>query len=123
MCDDLEQPPSLAIVAPEGSTEKKIGQPWSLIAYNKKIVKAWERSARLFLRMQSAATEWLIEHPKEKIPGRCFELKYKQYAGIWCFEIGSGHRVYYKPREDQRDVLIYYAGPHPTKIPYPPKDI
>ena len=31
--------------------------------------------------------------------------------------MGSGHRVYYVPDEGSKTVDIYYAGPHPSKIP------
>jgi len=56
------------------------------------------------------------------IPGRGYELKHKQYAGAWCYEIGSGQRVYYKLRPDSQEILVYYAGPHPRKAPYPPAE-
>ena len=55
------------------------------------------------------------------IPRRCYALKHKHYAGCWAFEIGSGERIYYKPRTEKREVVVYYAGPHPTAVPYPPE--
>lgn len=64
---------------------------------------------------------WLGADPMRRIPGRCYELKHKQYRGVWCFEIGGGQRVYYMIRAESRTVLVYYAGPHPSKAPYPPE--
>src|ERR1700685_915114 len=107
--------PSLAI-SPEPSA-------WTITAYSKKTLKGW---AALCERLPQNATrcyEWLRLNPVTPIPRRCYELKHKNYAGCWCYEIGSGDRIYYKPRRDRNDVLVYYAGPHPVKVPSPPRDL
>jgi hypothetical protein len=110
--------PVLNISIPEGSSI--IDKPWNLIAHNKKILKGWEVLCQDIPENAIRCYNWLREDPMRRIPGRCYELKHKHYAGAWCYEIGSGQRVYYKPRINQRDVLIYYAGRHPKKVPYPP---
>jgi len=56
------------------------------------------------------------------INGRCYALRHQHYAGVWSYEVGSGDRIYYRPDEARRRVLVYYAGPHPAKVPYPPED-
>jgi hypothetical protein len=57
------------------------------------------------------------------IPGRCYALRGKKKAGCWCYEIGSGDRVYYKPDDASKTVKVYYAGSHPNVAPDPPKKI
>ena len=59
-----------------------------------------------------------------RIPLRCYPLKGKAYAGQWCYEIGSGDRLYYKPDEETKVCTVWYAGPHPKKgIPNPPANL
>ncbi len=126
MCDEdeiSETSQSLEISPPRRHEAEHPSEPWTLRAYSKKVIKGWEEVCEDIPENATRCYEWLSAHPKERITGRCFELKYKQYMGIWCFEVGSGHRIYYKPRDDRRDVLIYFAGRHPKKIPYPPKDL
>ena len=53
--------------------------------------------------------------------GTLLSVEAQPYAGCWGYEVGAGQRVYYKPNPETKRVLVYYAGPHPTKIPYPPK--
>jgi hypothetical protein len=68
------------------------------------------------------AYDWLRMHATKPLPGRCYALKHKNYAGCWCYEIGSGNRLYYKPDEVTKRAIVYYAGPHPKGgIPTPPK--
>jgi hypothetical protein len=111
----------LDIPPPSGSAPGS-QPPWTLTAWNRKVIEGWTLVCRDIPENAARCYNWLREHPKQRIPGRCYELKHRQYAGVWCFEVGSGHRVYYKVREDRRDVLIYFAGRHPSKVPYPPKD-
>ena len=54
------------------------------------------------------------------LPRRCYTLKGKTYVGVYCYEIGSGDRVYYRVGEDPRQVVVYYASEHPAKAPVPP---
>src|SRR3954447_9740665 len=109
--DDEPPAPTLEIPAPRGSSI--VEQPWELIAQNKKIIKGWELLCQAIPENCLRCYNWLRADPMRKIPGRCYELKHKNYTGAWCYEVGSGQRIYYKPRIESRDVLIYYAGPHP----------
>jgi hypothetical protein len=77
---------------------------WTLTAYNKKVVQGWERLARETPENVANAYDWLRD--------------------CWCYEIGSGDRLYYKPDRSRNTVIVYYAGPHPKeRIPAPPKDL
>jgi hypothetical protein len=123
MCDEVDEPaPSLEISAPDGSAPAPQGA-WNLIAYNKKALKGWEALCLSLTENSTRCYEWLRAHPNRPIPGRCYQLKHKHYADTWGYEIGTGQRVYYKMREAKREVVIYYAGPHPTKVPCPPADL
>ena len=123
MSEGLEGKPeavsSLGIEPPRGSVAE-IQQSWSLTAHNKKVLRGWETLCQQLPENAVRCYEWLRRHPTERIPGRCYQLKHKHYAGGWCFEIGSGQRIYYKLRPEHNDVLLYYAGPHPAKVPHPP---
>ena len=94
--------------------------PWNLMAHDKRALKGWLLLCRQLPENACRCYQWLSEHPLKPIPGRCFALKHQHYAGAWCYEIGNGQRVYYQPSENERVVIVYYAGPHPRKVPYPP---
>jgi len=111
----------LEISSPASSSVPKPDPTWSLVANNKRVLADWVSVCQTLHENAIRCYEWLRAHPTRGIPRRCYALKHKNYAGAWCYEIGSGHRVYYKPRADRKDVLIYYAGPHPKSVPYPPK--
>src|SRR5581483_9508126 len=122
MRDRVEEPESLEIQHPSGSTAVDPEQSWTIFAKNKKVLDGWNELVHSIYSNASRCYEWLRKHPKQRIPGRCYELKHKHYAGAWCFEIGSGQRIYYKLREEKKEVVIYYAGQHPRTVPYPPTD-
>src|ERR1700689_2393492 len=107
MCDEVDEPPpSLEILAPDsGSTPTSEGL-WSLIAYNKRVLKGWQDLCLALTENSRRCHEWLRAHPKKPIPRRCYELKHKHFVGTWAYEIGSGQRVYYKMREAKREVVI-----------------
>lgn len=115
-----EQP--LAIARPIPEPEGQSGE-WALVAHNKRVLEGWRLLCRQVNENAVRCYDWLRTNPTRRIPGRCYELKHKHYAGAWCYEIGSGQRIYYRPRPEKRDVLIYYAGPHPKRgVPYPPAE-
>ncbi len=112
----------------ELSAKLKGDQPepsiWSLFAHNKKVLRGWEQLARSAPENAINAYDWLRKHATKPMPGRCYALKHKKYAGCWCYEIGSGNRLYYVPNNDIKTAIIYYAGPHPKgSLPEPPKNI
>ena len=117
---DPEPEPSLEIPAPKESSSDGPSKAWTLTANNKNVIRGWQELCRQIPENARRCYDWLREDPTRRIPGRCYELKYKHYAGAWCYEIGSGQRVYYKLRAEQKDVLVYYAGRHPITVPYPP---
>lgn len=123
MPGELDQSPSDAVIplpAPAGLNED--GSKWQLIAHSKNVVKGWISICSRLQENAKRSYAWLRTDPRRSIPRRCYPLRHKHYQGVWCYEIGSGDRIYYKPRDENRDVLVYYAGPHPVKIPYPPID-
>jgi hypothetical protein len=42
----------------------------------------------------------------KQINGRCYALRHKNYAGVWAYEVGAGDRVYYRPDQERRRVLV-----------------
>ena len=120
MCEPVGGPRPSFELRPPGETADSAERPWGVTAYNKKVLRGWEELCKQIPENVGRCYCWLRKHPTERIPGRCYGLKHKFYAGAWCYEVGSGQRVYYKPRPEQHDVLVYYAGPHPSKVPCPP---
>jgi mRNA-degrading endonuclease RelE of RelBE toxin-antitoxin system len=109
---------SLILPAPEpNATGSRV---WKLVAYNKRVLKSWKSLCNNTLENARDCYNWLTAHATEPIPRRCYALKGKANAGCWGYEIGSGNRVYYKPDETTSTAVIYYAGPHPPKVPDPP---
>lgn len=119
MCDGIEEEePSFELTPPPGAN---VGEPpWTLTAHSKKVIRGWQELCLELPENAARCYEWLRADPTKRISGRCYPLRHKNYQGCWAYEIGSAERIYYKLREEQHDVLIYYAGRHPSKVPYPP---
>ncbi len=95
---------------------------WSLIAHDKKVLRGWNDLSRDTLENVVNAYDWLRSDAMKWKPGRCYPLRGKRYAGCWCYEIGSGDRLYYVPDAANKTATVYYAGRHPKgAIPIPPK--
>jgi len=108
------KPPKVAIT---------IAASWTLIAHNRNVLKGWEYLSRHTPEDAQHCYDWLHEHAMLARPRRCYALKGRAHAGCWCYEIGSGNRVYYKPDDATKTAVIYYAGPHPNAVPVPPKSL
>lgn len=107
---------------PESVSGEDLGS-WTVIAHNKNVVEGWRYVCRQIPDNAARCYAWLRMHPTRGIPRRCYALKHKHYAGVGAFEVGASDRVYYRPRQDRHDVLVFYAGPHPKRgIPYPPPE-
>jgi len=119
--EDTPRPPARLSI-PDGDDTTPIENPWTLLAHNRKVLHGWTLLCRSLAENAGRCYRHLQKDPTIRIPGRCYELKGKHYQGAWAFEIGSGERVYYKIRQSDRSVLVYYAGQHPSKVPYPPED-
>lgn len=130
--DDSEAvvPPEEELTAPStplSAEENETGQatqepapPWLVVAKNRRVNRDWEA---LLLRAPENARrcyEHLCSTPMLRVPRRVFPLKGKNYRGGWEYEVTSGDRVFYVPDEENRKVLVYYAGVHPKSTPIPP---
>src|SRR4051812_1203129 len=82
-----------------------ISYGWVLVAQNKKVLKGWRELCSQIRENATRCYVWLRNDPTRHIPGRCYEMKHKHYAGAWAYEVGSGQRVYYKIRYESREVL------------------
>lgn len=120
--EDADAEPSRESEIPNPGSATRDAGTWKPIGHNRRVLAGWNLLCRQIPENAIRCYDWLREHPTKAIRGRCYELKYKQYAGVWCFEIGSGQRVYYKLRQNSREVLVYYAGPHPWKVPCAPAE-
>lgn len=120
--EQLAAPPIPADV-PENVTEQVTEvpvSPWLVVAKNRRVNRDWEA---LLLRAPENARrcyEDLCDAPMVRKPKRVFPLKGKQYKGAWEYEVTSSDRVFYVPNEENRKVLVYYAGKHPKIAPTPP---
>jgi mRNA-degrading endonuclease RelE of RelBE toxin-antitoxin system len=117
--EDHENPKPPLILSPGGSLSTN---PYTVLAHNRRVQKGWEDLCERSHQSSVRCHEWLSAHPDRPRPKRCYQLKHKNYQGAYCYEIGSGDRVYYTIARDKKEVLIYYAGEHPTKAPYPPEE-
>jgi hypothetical protein len=97
--------------------------PWTIKAYNKKVLKGWKMLRESTPSDAARFVKWLTQDAMQPIPGRCYPLKGKAFVGIWAYEIGSGNRIYYRPNPSTKIAIVYYAGPHPATAPTPPKDL
>lgn len=79
--------------------------------------------ARTRQRMPPIATIGSLQTRCSRSLGGAIHSGEEYIAGVWCYEIGRGDRVYYKPDLRARKAIVYYAGPHPPKAPPPPRDL
>lgn len=123
-------PPEEQLTAPPtpADTPETVTQPatevsaslWLVVAKNRRVNRDWEA---LLLRAPENARrcyEDLCNAPMVRRPKRVFPLKGKVYKGAWEYEVTSSERVFYVPDEENRKVLVYYAGKHPKSAPTPP---
>jgi hypothetical protein len=97
---------------------------WTLIPHDKKVLAAWERLSRDTSANIVNAYDWLSQRAMTPRGSRCFALRHAKYLGCWCYELGPGDRLYYKPDADKKIAIVWYVGPHPKdRVPPPPKDI
>jgi hypothetical protein len=117
-----EPSPSIALTAPRGDEPKLAA--WTLTAWNRRVLKDWEALCRDTPEDAVRCHAWLSADAVKRYPGRCFELKGHVHLGNWCYEIGSGNRVYYKVLQETKSAVIWYAGAHPKgRIPAPPRGL
>jgi len=86
-------------------------------------MKGWDALCQRIPENCARCFAWLSADPQQRIPGRCYPLRHKNYVerNVWAYEVSAGDRVYYIPRTADRTVLVYYAGPHPASAPQPPE--
>jgi hypothetical protein len=96
---------------------------WTLRPRDKRVLREWKRLSRDTPANIINAYEWLSQRAMTLRGTRCFPLKGKKYAGCWCYELGPGDRLYYKPDEKTKTAVVWYVGAHPKDgIPAPPED-
>ncbi len=107
-----ENPAELTAQLPES--------PWLVVAKNRRVNRDWEALLLRAPENTRRCYQDLCSSPMVRKPKRVFPLKGKLYKGAWEYEVTSSDRVFYVPDEDQRKVLVYYAGKHPKSAPTPP---
>ncbi len=93
---------------------------YAVYAHNKDLIKGWEWLCRYLPSAARKSYDILRTAPQTTIPRRYYMLKHKNFQGKWCHEVGAGERIYFGIYEDQRKVVVYYAGRHPNQVPMPP---
>jgi hypothetical protein len=115
-------PAGRALENPAGPAAQQGTGIWKLVAYSRAASDGWDLLCHQLPENAVRCYNWLSEGPERRISGRCYPLRHQRYAGAWGYEIGAGHRVYYRVRRETREVLVYYAGAHPKHVPYPPTE-
>lgn len=114
VCLELDRP---------GGADPLPDQTWSIAAYNKRSLAGWQSLCHSTPQNALHCYDWLARNAMVERGQRCFALRGKRYTGVWCYEIGKGDRVYYKPDQNTKKAVIYYAGKHPLGVPLPPPDL
>ena len=119
---DPGRPIRLELDRPAGAAPS--GQRWTVVAYSKSVLAQWNRLCTETPQDAIRCWEWLARDAMSLArPKRCYPLRGKPNAGAWCYEIGSGNRVYYMPDRVTLKATLYYAGHHPSKAPSPPREL
>jgi hypothetical protein len=112
------EPPEEELAAP-CSFDKD--SSWLVVAKNSRVNRDWQALISKCPENAYRCYEHLSTNPTARVPRRIFPLKGKRYQGAWEYEITGGDRVFYVPDEQQKKVVVYYAGEHPKKkSPEPP---
>ncbi|MEG4942372.1 hypothetical protein [Microcoleus sp. F4-D5] len=127
---ELVEPPEEPLTAPRTKPSAKENEikliaqvpasPWLVVAKNRRVNRDWEALMLRAPENTRRCYQDLCNAPMVRKPKRVFPLKGKLYKGAWEYEVTSSDRVFYVPDEDQRKVLVYYAGTHPKSAPFPP---
>ena len=120
--ESLTAPPTppFAKEIPAELTAQLPESPWLVVAKNRRVNRDWEALLLRAPENTRRCYQDLCSSPMVRKPKRVFPLKGKLYKGAWEYEVTSSDRVFYVPDEDQRKVLVYYAGKHPKSAPTPP---
>src|SRR5262249_3354983 len=87
--DKVEVFPDLRLLMPIGVQPETL-RPWTLVAYNKKVLSGWNALAASCPANARNCYEWLSQHATRIKPRRCYPLKGRKLVGIWGYEIGAG---------------------------------
>ena len=127
---ELVEPPEEPLTPPRTKPSAKENEvkliaqvpasPWLVVAKNRRVNRDWEALMLRASENTRRCYQDLCNAPMARQPKRVFPLKGKLYKGAWEYEVTSSDRVFYVPDEDQRKVLVYYAGSHPKSAPFPP---
>jgi hypothetical protein len=118
----LSQPsdqPKVPAAGSSGEDEREING-FEIYAHNKSALKGWNWLCANYGTSAQRSYDILRTNPRTKVPGRYYELRHKNYAGKWCHEVTGGSRLYFSINDERREVIIYYAGPHPNQVPIAP---
>jgi hypothetical protein len=94
---------------------------WTVVARNRRVLKGWEELVEKAPENMRECYNRLSSRPLERLPGRVFPLRHKQYRGAWEYEVTGSDRIFYIPQTATRRVVVYYAGRHIVPAPYPPE--
>ena len=112
------EPPAEHLTKPDGL--ESLSNEWVVVARNRRVNKDWETLLTQYPENTKRCYEYLRQTPTRRWQGRIFPLRGKKYKGAWEYELTSAARIFYVPDEKKKKVVVYYAGPHPRKSPYPP---
>jgi Txe/YoeB family toxin of Txe-Axe toxin-antitoxin module len=93
---------------------------WLVVSTNSKVNREWQALIRKCPENAKRCYEHMATKPTTRVQGRIFPLKGKHFQGAWEYEITKGDRVFYILDEQQKKVIVYYAGEHPKGTPKPP---
>ncbi|CAF1375130.1 unnamed protein product [Rotaria sordida] len=98
-------------------------RPWA-IEFDDKYVGEINRLRQQFPSFYNKLIEFFTFSPDVTVGGhRVFPLMGENYRGAWEYKVSVRKRtcrIFYVLDTAHRTVLIYYVGPKPNKIPFPP---
>lgn len=92
---------------------------WAVVGSNSRVVKNWRELVLSCPENAIRCYQHLSQNPMQRSRGRIFPLRGKKFKGAWEYEITGADRVFYVPLPDEKKVVVYYAGKHPSQNKYP----
>lgn len=114
----LESPKKILGIKEQPKQEAE-NSSWIVIASNSRVVKSWRELVISCPENAIRCYQYLRQNPMQRSRGRVFPLRGQKFKGAWEYEITGSDRVFYIPRSDKKQVIVYYAGKHPVKNKYP----
>lgn len=90
------------------------GSGWTITFQSRRVETQWEDLASRVPTAALRCRSYLENTPMQRLPKRVYPWRGSRADGRWEYEVDGGDRVIYIPNPEEHQVVIIYAGKHPS---------